>query len=110
MKRREFITLLGGAAVAWPLAIRAQSSSKRLIGNLFAASMTSAAPQIDAILEGLRDLAYVQGRDFEMQHYPAEGILERLPTLAAELTVSRVGPSRSPVRRSDRGRELLPAC
>ena len=85
MKRREFITLLGGAVVSCPRAIRAQSSSKRVIANLFAASMTSAAPQIDAILEGLRDLAYVQGRDFEMQHYPAEGILERLPNLAAEL-------------------------
>ena len=89
MRRREFITLLGGAAVCCPRAIRAQSSSKCLIGNLFAASMTSAAPQIDAILEGLRDLAYVQGRDFEMQHYPAEGILERLPTLAAELMLHK---------------------
>ena len=86
--RREFITVLGGAA-AWPRTVRAQSANKRVIANLFAASMASAAPQIDAILEGLRDLGYVQGRDFEMQHYPAEGILERLPTLAAELMLHK---------------------
>ena len=89
IRRREFITLLGGAAAAWPRTVRAQSSSKRIIANLFAASMASAAPQIDAILEGLRDLGYVRGRDFDMQHYPAEGILERLPTLAADLMLHK---------------------
>src|SRR5262245_41588567 len=88
IRRREFITLLGGAA-AWPRTVRAQSPSKRVIANVFGASMASAAPPIDAVLEGLRDLGYVQGRDFEVQHYPAEGILERLPTLAAELMLHK---------------------
>jgi putative ABC transport system substrate-binding protein len=85
MRRRGFITGIAGSAVAWPLSGRAQSSHQRLIGNLFAASMTSASPQINAILEGLRDLGYLQGRDFEMIHSPADGIMGRLPSLAEEL-------------------------
>ena len=85
MRRRDFITGIAGSAVAWPLGGRAQNSHQRLIGNLFAASMTSASPQINAILEGLRDLGYLQGRDFEMIHSPADGIMGRLPSLAEEL-------------------------
>ena len=85
MRRREFVGGLGGAVVAWPLPGRAQKSDKRLIGNLFAASMTSAAPQINAILGGLRDLGHLEGRDFDMLHSPADGAMGRLPRLAEDM-------------------------
>jgi putative ABC transport system substrate-binding protein len=83
--RRQFITLLGGAAAAWPLAARAQSMTKRRIGLLAAASPESAVPQTDAIYEGLRDLGYVEGRDYEMIQRWAYGVIARLPALAEEL-------------------------
>jgi ABC-type uncharacterized transport system substrate-binding protein len=85
MRRREFITLLGGAATAWPLAARAQTPDKRVIGNLAAASFTSSAPQAQAIKAGLQELGYLEGRDYEMVRKSAEGIAERLPVLAAEM-------------------------
>ena len=83
MRRREFITLLGGAA-AWPLAARGENSTKRLIGNLAAASVTSAAPR-NAFLEGLRELGYIEGRDYELAHRSADGAMDRLPLLAEQL-------------------------
>ena len=85
MQRREFITLLGGAAVAWPVVVRAQDKTKRLIGLLAAASPESAMPQTNAIQEGLRDLGYVEGRDYEIVRKWAYGVMSRLPALAEEL-------------------------
>jgi putative ABC transport system substrate-binding protein len=91
VKRRQFITLIGGAAassVSWPLAPRpaqGQTSTKRLIGNLAAASPASAAPQYQAMLDGLRDLGYVESRDYEIVSKWAYGAMERLPALAAEM-------------------------
>jgi ABC-type uncharacterized transport system substrate-binding protein len=84
MKRRAFISLLGGAA-AWPLAARSQGMTKRRIGLLAAASPESAVPQTDAMYEGLRDLGYVEGRDYEMIQKWAYGVMARLPALAEEL-------------------------
>ena len=67
LKRRDFITLLGGAAAAWPLAARGESSRKlRIIGVLAGASGESARPQSDSFRQGLRDLGYVEGVDFEL--------------------------------------------
>jgi ABC-type uncharacterized transport system substrate-binding protein len=85
MNRREFITLVGGAA-AWPLGASAQQPERvSRIGLLAAASFTSAAPQAQAIEAGLRELGYLEGRDYEMVRKSAEGVAERLPVLAAEM-------------------------
>src|SRR5262245_4465300 len=83
MKRREFITLLGGAA-AWPLAARAQPSRLPRIGVLV---LTNADAQSlgKELREGLRDLGYVEGQNFVFEFRSADGNADRLPELAAEL-------------------------
>jgi putative tryptophan/tyrosine transport system substrate-binding protein len=87
MRRREFITLIGGAATGWPLAARAQVSTRRpLIGYLAGASSTSALSSTGrSFLRGLRDQGYVEGRDLDITYRFADGYLERLPGLAEEL-------------------------
>src|SRR6516165_12205651 len=85
MKRRDFITLLGGAA-AWPLAALAQVPTKRpRISFIGGSSPTPSAKVTGAFIEGMRALGYTEGRDFEMEYRWAEGYLERLPALAQEL-------------------------
>src|SRR6516165_233850 len=84
MKRRDFITLLGGAA-AWPLAALAQVPTKRpRISFIGGSSPTPSAKVTGAFIEGMRALGYTEGRDFEMEYRWAEGYLERLPALAEE--------------------------
>ncbi len=83
--RRDFITLLGGAA-AWPLAAGAQSSSGRpLIGVLSPSSPAAATRNIEALQAGLRDLGYVEGHNVTSVLRFAGGVPARLPELAAEL-------------------------
>src|SRR5262249_21111481 len=85
MKRRAFITLLGGAA-AWPLAARAQQSSGGpLIGILSPLSASTATRNIEGFRKGLRELGYVEGRNVTLALRFAEGMPERMPALAAEL-------------------------
>jgi putative tryptophan/tyrosine transport system substrate-binding protein len=88
MKRREFITLLGGAAVAWPLAARAQQPKIIRLGYLEPQRSTDAvaANLRRQFLLGLRDLGYVEGRHFKMEDRSANGQLDRLGNLASELT------------------------
>jgi putative tryptophan/tyrosine transport system substrate-binding protein len=83
VKRREFITLLGGAAVAWPLAARAQDSHK-LIGYLTGATQPP-NPYSDIFLQGMRELGYVEGRGFDITYRGSDGYQDRLPTLAKDL-------------------------
>jgi putative tryptophan/tyrosine transport system substrate-binding protein len=86
MRRRAFITLLGGAAAAWPLAARAQQAQGRpLIGVLSPISAALAARNMDALRQGLRELGYVEGRNIAFEFRYADGDLRRLPALAAEL-------------------------
>jgi putative ABC transport system substrate-binding protein len=87
VKRREFITLLGGAAAAWPLAARAQQPKVVRLGYLEPGTPTDpvAANLRRQFLLGLRDLGYVEGRHFKMEDRSAGGRLDRLPALASEL-------------------------
>ena len=83
--RRQFITLLGGAAAAWPLAARAQQTILPIIGILSPLSATTAAQNIQAFRLGMRNLGYSEGRDITFELRFADGAVARLPELAAEL-------------------------
>jgi putative ABC transport system substrate-binding protein len=86
MRRREFITLLGGAAATWPLAAGAQVQQKMArIGYLGAGIRTVSPNPREAFLQGLRDLGYVEGQNFVLVDRYADGQQERLPELAVEL-------------------------
>ena len=86
MRRRELIALLGGtAALSWRGAVWGQQRTKRLIGLLGAASLASSTPQYEAWVGGLRELGYVEGRDYDIAAEWAFGVMERLPVLAEEL-------------------------
>jgi putative ABC transport system substrate-binding protein len=91
MQRREFITLLGGAAAAWPLAARGQQPSA-VIGVLssFTADDTANIGYLQALREGLHDAGYVEGRNLVIEYRFAESHYERLPALAADLVRRRV--------------------
>ena len=84
-RRREFVTLLGGA-VAWPLAARAQQAAKvPRIGFLHYGSPGNSSPEVAAFRQGLRDLGYIEGKNINIEYRFASGRVERLPELAAEL-------------------------
>ena len=85
MKRRQFITLLGGAAAAWPLAARAQPENKLWRIGFLSPRAPSQINLIDAFRQGMRDLGYVEGRTFLIEARYADGQYDRLPTLAREL-------------------------
>src|SRR5215469_1668537 len=90
LKRREFITLLGGAA-AWPFAAHAQQAGKvPRIGFLGMASPSTFASRLEAFRLGLRDFGYIEGTTVNVEYRWAEGRYERLPGLAAELVRSKV--------------------
>src|SRR5256714_9620681 len=85
MERREFITLLGGAAAAWPRSARAQQATTRVIGVLGSATAREWAPSVDAFLRGLSEVGFAEGRDVRIDYRWAENQYDRLPSLAAEL-------------------------
>ena len=93
MQRREFITLLGGAAAAWPLAARAQQSDRmRRIGvlQILAAGDPEWQIRFAAFKQGLQELGWLDGRNFTFEFRNADGRVDRLPTLAAELVHANV--------------------
>jgi putative tryptophan/tyrosine transport system substrate-binding protein len=85
MRRREFISLLGGAAVSWPVAARAQQASMPAIGLLSARASDTDAPLLEFFREGLRQSAYVEGQNAAIEYRWASGDYDRLPALAREL-------------------------
>src|SRR5271169_2233000 len=87
MRRREFITLIGGAAAAWPLAARAQQKVWRIgyLSGRFGPSDTS-----HSFVQGLRELGYIEGENLIVEYRLAMGKNERLPELAADLVRARV--------------------
>src|SRR6478735_9886142 len=87
MRRREFMTGVGGAMVAWPLVARAQQRLMPVVGLL---GIDPGAPGPVAFIQGLRDLGYTEGRNVLIESRWAEGNPERFPALAAELVALKV--------------------
>ena len=90
IRRRDFITVLGGAAAAWPLEARAQQAALPVIGFLYNTSPDPIADRMRAFHRGLKETAYVEGDNVTILYRFADNQNERMPELAADLVRRRV--------------------
>jgi putative ABC transport system substrate-binding protein len=94
--RRKFLATLGGAAVAWPLAARAQPAAMPVIGYLHSGLLETSAPYLTAFRKGLSETGFVEGRNVAIEYRWAEGHYERMPEVAADLVSRKVAVIATP--------------
>jgi putative ABC transport system substrate-binding protein len=96
MKRRDFITLLGGAAVGWPLGVQAQQPALPVVGFIGGGSPDGLPREVAAFRKGLNETGYVEGQNVTVEYHFLEGQFDRVPALAADLVRRRVSVIATP--------------